>query len=415
MATLMKAMVYDRYGPPEALEMRDVDTPVPGDRDVVIRVEAASVNRSDWEGLIGKPLYARIGGLRRPRRPILGSDVAGRVEEVGSAVESFRPGDQVFGDVMYHGGSAFAEYVCVPEAAPIVHKPATLTFAEASTLPQAALIALQATSGRIESGDRVLVNGAGGGAGAFAVQMAKTAGAEVTGVDNGMKQEFMRSVGADHVLDYTRTDYTKSDTRYDFILDLVCERSMFAIRRAVAPGGRYSVVGGSVPALLSAATVGRLIDRRPEDRGSHGAAQQARSAPGRRYGRHRRFKRYRRADLLARRSARGAAPSRGRTRPRKARHRHRLTPTQSTDVAMSSSMVPGLYNAKMPGTRKGTSRPPTAPTASTAQVPVPPSACDRPWPCSSANHHLDRRWGLYAPGYPILECGWPSAPACRTA
>lgn len=259
MGVVVKAMVYERYGPPEVLELRDVDTPVPGDRDLLIRMVAASVNRSDWEGLIGKPLYARMGGLRRPRRPILGSDVAGRVVEVGSAVESFRIGDEVFGDVMYDGASTFGEYVCVPETAPIVHKPANVSFAEASTLPQAAVIAFQGTSGNVEPGDRVLVNGAGGGAGAFAVQMAKSAGAEVTGVDNGWKQEFMRSVGADHVLDYTRTDYTKTGIRYDLILDLVCERSMFAIRRAVAPGGRYAVVGGSVRALLSAATFGRLL------------------------------------------------------------------------------------------------------------------------------------------------------------
>jgi NADPH:quinone reductase-like Zn-dependent oxidoreductase len=259
MEDIVKAIVYERYGPPDVLELREVEAPVPGDRDVLIRVEAASVNRSDWEGLTGKPLYARMGGLRRPRRPILGSDVAGRVEAVGSAVEAFRPGDEVFGDLMYHGASAFAEYVQVPDTAPIVPKPATLTFAEASTLPQAAVIALQGTSGRIEPGDRVLVNGAGGGAGGFAVQMAKAAGAQVIGVDNGLKQDFMRSLGADHVLDYTQTDYTKTDTRYDLILDLVCERSMFAIRRAVAPGGRYAVVGGSVRSLLSAASVGRLL------------------------------------------------------------------------------------------------------------------------------------------------------------
>jgi NADPH:quinone reductase-like Zn-dependent oxidoreductase len=236
-----------------------VEAPVPGDREVLIKVVAASLNRSDWEGLIGKPLYARMQGLRRPRRTILGSDVAGRVEEIGRSVESFRPGDEVFGDIMYHGGCAFAEYVCAPETAPIVHKPAALTFAEASTLPQAAIIALQGVSGRIEPGDGVLVNGAGGGAGAFAVQMAKAEGAEVTGVDNGLKQEFIRSLGADHVLDYTQTDYTRTGTRYDLILDLACERSMFAIRRALAPGGRYAVVGGSVGALLSAATVGRLL------------------------------------------------------------------------------------------------------------------------------------------------------------
>lgn len=252
-------MVYRRYGPPEVLEMTEVDDPVVGDRDVLIRVGAASVNRSDWEGLVGKPLYARVGGLLRPRRLILGSDVAGTVEDVGRSVDAFRRGDEVFGDVMYHGGSAFAEYVCVPETAPIVHKPASVPFAEASTLPQAALIALQGTSGRVGPGDRVLINGAGGGTGAFALQMAKAAGAEVTGVDSGLKQEFIQSLGADHVLDYVRTDYTQTDIQYDLILDLVGERSMFAVRRAVAAGGHYMVVGGSVPSLLSAATAGRLL------------------------------------------------------------------------------------------------------------------------------------------------------------
>jgi len=308
---IVKAMVYERYGPPEVLEMREVDTPVPGDREVLIKVAAASVNRSDWENLIGKPLYARMGGLRRPRRPVLGSDIAGRVEEVGRAVESFRPGDEVFGDVMYHGGSAFAEYVCVPETAPIVHKPATISFAEASTLPQGAVIALQGTSGRIEPGSRVLINGAGGGAGTFAVQMAKAAGAEVTGVDNALKQEFIHSLGADHVLDYAATDYTKMVSGYDLILDLVCERSMWAIRRVVAPGGRYMVVGGSVPALLSAATVGRLLFvGRPEDRGPHGAAQQRGPAPGRLDGHHRLATRRHRADLPVGRSPRGVTPAR---------------------------------------------------------------------------------------------------------
>lgn len=252
-------MVYERYGPPDVLAMREVETPAPGYRDILIRVEAVSVNRSDWEGLTGKPLYARMGGLRRPRRPILGSDVAGRVVAVGAAVELFNPGDEVFGDVMYHGGSAFAEYVTVPDTAPIAHKPSALTFVEASTLPQAAVIALQGTAGRIKPGDRVLINGAGGGAGAFAVQMAKAAGAEVTGVDNGHKLDFMRFLGADHVHDYTQTDYTKTDVRYDLILDLVCDRSMIAIRRAVAPGGRYAVVGGSVRSLLSALVLGRVL------------------------------------------------------------------------------------------------------------------------------------------------------------
>ncbi|MEN8235832.1 MAG: NAD(P)-dependent alcohol dehydrogenase, partial [Actinomycetota bacterium] len=165
----------------------------------------------------------------------------------------------MFGDLMYDGGSTFAEYVCVPETAPIVHKPETISFVQASTLPQAAVIALQGTSGMIEPGDRVLVNGAGGGAGSFAVQMAKAEGAEVTGVDNSRKLEFMRSLGADHVLDYTETDFTETGAIYDLILDLFCERSMFAVRRAVAPGGRYSVVGGRVSSMLSALTLGRLL------------------------------------------------------------------------------------------------------------------------------------------------------------
>lgn len=258
MSVTVKAMVYERYGPPQVLELREVAVPPVGERDLLIRVAAASVNRSDWEGLTGKPLYARLAGLRRPGTRILGTDVAGRVEAVGSSVESFEVGDEVFGDVMYHGGSAFAEYVSVPETALVVPKPPGLGFVQASTLPQAGVIALQGIMGKVEVGDRVLVNGGGGGAGAFAIQMSRAAGAEVTGVDNGHKQEFMKSVGADHVVDYTLTDWTRTG-RYDLILDLACERSMFAIRRAVAPGGRYRVVGGTTRALLSAATVGRVL------------------------------------------------------------------------------------------------------------------------------------------------------------
>jgi NADPH:quinone reductase-like Zn-dependent oxidoreductase len=256
---VMRAATRHRYGSAEMIEIAEVPTPVPGDHDVLIRVHAASLNRSDWEGLVGKPFYARLGGLRRPRQPILGTDVAGRVEAVGAAVEAFRPGDEVLGDIMYHGGGAFAEFVCVSETALIVPKPPSLSFAEASTIPQAAVIALQGIEGRVESGHRVLVNGGGGGAGMFAVQLAKAAGAEVTGVDNGHKQDFMRSIGADHVIDYTRDDYTRSGVRHALVVDLVCERSMFAIRRAIAPGGRYSLVGGTTRALLSAATIGRML------------------------------------------------------------------------------------------------------------------------------------------------------------
>lgn len=252
-------MVYERYGGPEVLELRDVPVPVPGERDVLIEVAAASVNRSDWESLIGRPAYARLQGLRRPRQQILGTDVAGRVAAVGSAVTSFRPGDHVFGDIMYHGAGSFAEFACVPETAALVHKPPELDFATAAALPQAAVIALQAMAGTARPGSRVLINGAGGGTGAFAIQLARAAGAEVTGVDNALKQDFVRSLGASHVIDYTTTDYTAAGPHYDFILDLVCHRSMFAIRRALAPGGRYAIVGGTTRALIAAATLGRLL------------------------------------------------------------------------------------------------------------------------------------------------------------
>lgn len=254
----VRAITRYRYGSPDVIDVAEVPKPLLGDDEVLILVEAASLNRSDWETLVGRPLYARLGGFRRPRQPVLGTDVAGRVEAVGSAVEAYRPGDEVLGDLMYHGGATFAEYVSVPDGALLVRKPPSLSFAEASTLPQAGLIALQGIVGKVESGDRVLINGGGGGAGMFAIQLAKAAGATVTGVDNGHKQEFMRSVGADHTIDYTREDYTRTG-QYDLILDLVCERSIFAIRRALAPGGEYRIVGGRTRALLSAITVGRLL------------------------------------------------------------------------------------------------------------------------------------------------------------
>ncbi len=254
----MKAMVYERYGPPGVLELREVEKPVPGERDLLIKVEAASLNRSDWENLIGKPLYARIAGPIRPRTKILGTDISGVVEAVGEQVAGFAPGDEVFGDIMYHGGQGFAEYVKVPETAPLALKPSAFDHRTASTLPQAGVIALQGLGERVTEGDRVLINGAGGGTGGFAIQIAKNAGAHVTGVDNSSKQDFMREVGADQTVDFTETDYTKSG-EYDLILDLVCKRSMFAIRRALAPGGQYLVVGGSTRGLLAAATVGRLL------------------------------------------------------------------------------------------------------------------------------------------------------------
>ena len=254
----MKAVVHDRYGSPDVLRLEDVPLPAPGPGQVRVRVHATSINLSDWEGLTGSPGYARIGGLRRPARRTLGSDIAGVVDEVGEGVTGLRPGDEVYGDNLALMGG-FAEFAVAAESS-MVRKPAGLTFVEASTIPQAGAIALKGTA-RAASGRRVLVNGAGGGSGTFAIQLAKRLGAHVTGVDNAGKLDFMRSVGADEVVDYRQDDFTRTSTPYDLILDLVAHRSVFAYRRALAPGGTYRCVGGSVRSLLRVLTVGWLAGR----------------------------------------------------------------------------------------------------------------------------------------------------------
>ena len=258
---VVKAVVYTEYGAPDVLRFTDIDTPEPDDGEVLVKVRAVSLNLSDWEALRGTPLYARIGGLRRPRRHVLGSDIAGRVASVGPGANRFRRGDDVFADILSHLGG-FAEYVCVPESV-LEPMPAGMTHEEAAALPQAGAIALQGIRdrGQVRPGHRVLINGAGGGSGMFAVQLAKVDGAEVTGVDNAEKQDFMRAMGADHVLDYRNVDYTRTGERYDVILDLAGYRSAFAYRRALAPGGRHFFVGGSVATLLQMLLVGPLIGR----------------------------------------------------------------------------------------------------------------------------------------------------------
>jgi NADPH:quinone reductase-like Zn-dependent oxidoreductase len=255
----MKAIVHTKYGPPEVLQLKEVPKPIPRDDEVLIKVQAVSVNRSDWEGLRGKPLYARIGGLLRPRHQILGSDIAGRVEMAGRNVRRFRPGDEVFGDILGRLGG-FAEYVCARESA-LALKPASMTFEEAAAIPQAAVIALQGIrdKGQVQPGQKVLVNGAGGGAGTFAVQLAKLYGAEVTGVDNSGKLDFMRSLGADHVIDYTREDFTKNGKQYDLILDVVAHRSVFAFKRALRSNGSYFLAGGSVATIFQILLLGPWI------------------------------------------------------------------------------------------------------------------------------------------------------------
>ena len=261
----MKAVVYTEYGPPDVLQIKEVEKPTPNDDEILIKVEAASVNLSDWEMLRGIG-YARMGGLRKPRRHILGSDIAGRVEAVGKNITRFAPGDEVFGDIL-GGMGGFAEYALAGERA-LALKPAGITFEEASAIPQAAVIALQGIrdKAQVKPGHErqwgaVLINGAGGGAGSLAVQLAKMHGAEVTGVDNTGKLDFMRSLGADHVIDYTREDFTRSGKKYDFILDLVAHRSVFDYRRALRSGGSYYAVGGSLGSVIQILLLGPLIGR----------------------------------------------------------------------------------------------------------------------------------------------------------
>jgi NADPH:quinone reductase-like Zn-dependent oxidoreductase len=251
----MKAMVYDRYGSPDVMRLEQVAVPKPGANQVLVEIVATSVNLSDWEVLRGSPAYARIGGLRTPARRVIGSDIAGRVAAVGSDITRFRVGDEVYGDNLSLMGG-FAEFAVAPEPA-LARKPQELTFIEASTLPQSGAIALQGTASA-KAGQRVLINGGGGGAGSFAIQLASLAGAHVTGVDNAGKLEFMRDVGADEVVDYRTDDFTRLEP-FDLVLDLVAHRSVFAYRRALARGGRYFCVGGTLRSLLRVATMGAAL------------------------------------------------------------------------------------------------------------------------------------------------------------
>ena len=257
----MQAVVYTRYGSPDVLRFTEVQTPTPKANEVLVKVRAVSLNGSDWEALRGKPLYARIMGPLRPRHHILGSDVAGRVAAAGRTTTRFQPGDDVFADILSSMGG-FAEYVCVPESA-LAPMPAGMSYEEAAALPQAGAIALQGIwdKGQVQAGQKVLINGAGGGSGMYAVQLAKLGAAEVTGVDNPEKLAFMRSLGADHVVDYTRADVTRNGRSYDLILDLAAHRSALAYKGSLVGGGRYLYVGGSVATLLQVLLLGPLLGR----------------------------------------------------------------------------------------------------------------------------------------------------------
>ncbi len=257
----MKAIVAPKYGSPDVLQFKEVDTPTPTEDEVLVKIHAASLNAHDFEILRGA-LTARIGGLLKTEHKILGSDVAGRVEAVGKNIEQFQPGDEVLGDLLYAGLGAFAEYVCAPEKV-FTLKPASMTFEEAATYPQAAIIALQALRDKrpIQPGQKVLINGAGGGMGTFGIQLAKNWGAEVTGVDSAKKLDMMRSIGADHVIDYAQEDFTKSGQRYDVIVDTVAQRSIFKYKRTLNPNGLFVMLGGSRKSMLQAALLGPVISR----------------------------------------------------------------------------------------------------------------------------------------------------------
>jgi NADPH:quinone reductase-like Zn-dependent oxidoreductase len=258
----MKAIVCTKYGSPDVLQLKEVEKPTPGEDEALVKVHAVSLNAADVETLRGD-FIVRIAAPRKPMHKILGSDIAGRIEAVGGNVKQFKPGDEIWADLSFPLGlGAFAEYVCVSEKA-LRLKPASMTFEEAAAYPQAALVALQSLrdKGQIQSGHKVLINGAGGGMGTFAVQIAKYYGAEVTGVDSAMKLDMLRSIGADHVIDYTQEDYTKSGPRYDLILDVAAYRSVFDYRRALNPDGIFMIVGGSFSTLLQVITIGTLISR----------------------------------------------------------------------------------------------------------------------------------------------------------
>ena len=258
----MKAIVWPKFGSPDVLQFSEVDMPSPTEDEVLIKVHASSLNGVDFEFVRGSWAARLTVGPLKPKNKILGSDISGRVEAVGRNVKQFQPGDEIMGDLLSHGLGAFAEYVCVPESA-LIPKPESMSFEEAATYPQAAIIALQCLRGKkqIQPGDRVLINGAGGGMGTFAIQIAKSYGAEVTGVDSAKKLDMMRSIGADHVLDYLETDYTKTGERYDMIIDTVARRSIFASKRALSPDGLFVMIGGSRSAFFQVVFLGPLISR----------------------------------------------------------------------------------------------------------------------------------------------------------
>ena len=251
----MKAIVYEKFGPPDlVLQLKEVEKPTPRDNEVLVEIHAVSINFGDWGYVRGEPFIVRLigAGLLKPKYRILGSDIAGRVKAVGRDVKQFQPGDEVFGELAMSGWGGFAEYASAPENV-LAPKPANLTFEETAAVPQAATVALHGLrdKGQVQPGQKVLINGASGGIGTFAVQIAKSFGAEVTGVCSTRNLDLVRSIGADHVVDYTQEDFTQNEGRYDRIIDIVANRSMSDYMRALSPEGNYVAVAFNPSAMFA--------------------------------------------------------------------------------------------------------------------------------------------------------------------
>ena len=259
----MKAIVYTEYGSPDVLQLKEIAKPTPKDNEVLVKVYAVSVNAADLHLLRADPFLIRLSsGLLKPKNQILGSDIAGRVEAVGKSVKQFKPGDEVFGDISADGWGGFAEYVCVHENA-LALKPSNLSFEEAAAVPMAAVTALQGIryAGQIRPGQKVLIHGASGGVGTFALQLAKSFGAEVTAVCSTRNLDMARSIGADHVIDYTREDFARNGKQYDLILATNGDRSISDYRRALSPKGIYVQTGGSMRQMTQAMLQGPWISK----------------------------------------------------------------------------------------------------------------------------------------------------------
>jgi len=257
----MKAITYYKYGSSQNMKLEELKIPSPKTDEVLIKIYATSVNAWDLDLLLGQPIFSRLWGLFTPKMNILGSDVAGLVESVGTGVKDLKPGDRVFGDLVDNNWGGFAEYTCAKESA-LTKIPEGLSFVEAASIPQAACMAFQAFESiqlPISSQTRVLVNGAGGGCGTFAVQFAKQMGAQVTGVDSSDKLDYMKSIGADHVIDYTKMNYTDMNQKYDIVIDMVMHNSIYKIEKILNPGGAFRMVGGKPSKIIQTFLVSKRL------------------------------------------------------------------------------------------------------------------------------------------------------------